>query len=576
MDGFVLTAQRSSVLALVFLGCLTTPTRAGPSVCDSLVVGLINPPPGANSASITSLSPESHFPYLDNPTAWATPHCLLRGAIDVDPSHPSIIRFQMRLPVSEDWNGKFMMGGDGAYAGNETREADLQSIESFSFDTSFVHPALVRGYATATTDTGHQANEPDWALDDPPSPGIDNEAEIGYAYNGVHLTALLAKDIVQAYYGPAPQYSYFVGCSNGGRQGLMEAARFPSDFDGIISGAPLVTHGTAHSQKAALWRREVQRRQIATWTIEKQTLITATALEKCDEIDGVVDGILNDPRECRPPYYVPERDLPMCRGRGRATEYRTLSPEGDLSMCRGGGEATDCCFTTDEIQHLRSLYGGAPAGLITGFAGQKPINAGFSVSSENPESVFRRPNRIGWPRRYYFAQLPDGSDLETFALGNFILDQPSLMRSEFNAYLLSHSKEEIVRDIEMWMADFSVSADLSTFASMGGKVLIYHGWIDNVIPAERSIMCRANVIDALGASTVDDFLRLYMMPGVSHCIDGSGVQFFNGMGVLEDWVENGNRPDEIPAVNFFTSLTVKNLCPYPEAVAPDGLTCLAP
>ena len=244
-------------------------------------------------------------------TPQAPAHCDVRGVIAPE------AKFAVKLPT--DWNNRFYMVGGGGYAGN--------------LSLPQMNAGLQKGYATATTDTGHDSQkEPlgTFAEHRADNPNADRK-KLDYAYLAVHNTAVLAKQIINAYYGSAPKFSYWVGCSTGGRQGLMEAQRSPEDFDGYVIGAPVLK--ISHEQLRGIWNAQAVTSEPGRIAVEKLPLLADAIYKKCDEVDGVKDGLIADPRRCP---FDPARDLPKCAA--------------DV-------DGKDC-FTTGQIAGLKKVYGG--------------------------------------------------------------------------------------------------------------------------------------------------------------------------------------------------------------------------
>ena len=281
--------KRELIIGLLVLALLTVPVFA--TACGDEVV----PPDGEEEEEEEEeTSPCDDFIFEKSGVTITS--VTLVAATDTVPEHCEIIGtiepeigFAVDLPT--DWNGRFYMAGNGIYAG------------SISYDAMDV--GLSMGYATASTDTGHDTSaDPMMGMFDASFAYNNPEAEIDYCYRAVHETAVTAKEIIEAYYGEQPSYSYFVGCSTGGRQGLMEALRYPEDFDGIVAGAPVVDFTGV--QMWGIWNAQAL---LGDGNIPPESLpILAEAVyTKCDGVDGLVDGLINDPRNCT---FDPATDLP--------------------------------------------------------------------------------------------------------------------------------------------------------------------------------------------------------------------------------------------------------------------------
>lgn len=441
-------------------------------------------------------------------------YCQVDGAIETD------IGFEVKLPA--DWNGKFYMGGGGGFVG---------TIESQGWES-----ALARGYATAGTDTGHKGAG---SLDG--SAFLhDQEAVVNFAYRAVHLTTSTAKIITRIYYGEDIRYSYFSGCSTGGRQAMMEAQRFPNEFDGIISGAPAIDPGSivawAESQSALYPDPAAP----PTVPFSKVYLIEDRVLEMCDTLDGVEDGILSDPLGCD---FDLALDLPMCP--------EDVDPD-DFS-----------CFTTAEIKVLKKIYGyGESPDYLGPFAGGYPF--GGEVDSGNwnywvvggPFWFYPYPNiQYAFTADYFKYLFFDDADYD---FHNF---DPT--NSDDMAHL-----QPAVGLIE------AVKTDLRPFKKSGGKLILWNGWSDPCISALSTINYYEAVLDTMGGSkAVDKFSRFYLLPGVGHCGGGrgpgsGGVDFLTA---LENWVESGIAPESITAYGGVVEDRTRPLCPYPKVAVWDGV-----
>ncbi len=486
------------------LGCLLfllfPPLAAAQDACST---GSL---PGLPDLSIDSSVPAS------DPVA----HCIVEGTIGAE------IHFRLLLP--ENWNGKFVMGGDGGFAGSLNNQAiGLSSLGGEN--------VLQSGYATVSTDVGHTP-DPDrsasWALN-------NLERVVNYGHLGVHRTAVSAKSLISAWYGQEIDRSYFYGCSNGGREALMEAQRYPNDFDGIIAGAPaynwtgLISGFLANQQ--ALFPNPDDLTE-ALLSRNELNIIEQEVLGQCDAADGITDGILNDPRSC-------DYDI------------------GQLPACNGIDN--DSCFTEQEIDAARAVYEGprTPSGeqLFVGFPfGGEPDNGGWPgwIAGGTDAEV-----RGGYPNlQFYFA-------IESMKY--LILHDPDW---RYSSYDLSNYRADTRH------ADSTLSAtdpDLSAFRSRGGKLLLYQGWSDAAITALGTIDYHQQVL-AHDPSASED-VRLFMMPGVLHCSGGKGPYAVKFLEAMDNWVETGNAPSRLTA-NFVENQQIQDasrpLCAYPEIARYDG------
>ncbi len=446
------------------------------------------------------------------------------------PTADSSIYFEVWLPM-DSWNGKFLSSGEGGFVGqlNYTRNGLDGGLDEL----------LRRGYATASTDTGHSSREPFWAVGHP-------ERIVDYLYRAKHLVTVAAKGLVQAYYGRPASRSYLNSCSNGGRQALMEVQRFPEDYDGVVVGAPW--NFQSHSNAGFIWNAQVLGAPGAGIPQAKLPAIAAAVLAACDLQDGVADGVLPDPRTC---HWNPASLL--CDG-----------PE------------TDSCLTPAQLDALEKIYAGpvSPKGwsIFPGFApGGEAGWAGAIVDANGTGSGASDFTGLG---RLYFANIVYQNpswDYRTFDFGDGM------------AYA----------DLTVGVLGNSIDPDLSAARARGVKIIQYHGWNDQVLQPEYSLQYYETAAAANGGlQRTLDFYRLFMVPGMKHCYFGPGASSFGGVGqqippvrdalhdvqtALERWVEDGVAPEGLVATKYAddaaATRTVKltrKLCPYPLVAAYSG------
>jgi len=417
-----------------------------------------------------------------------------RVAATLTPSSDSDIKIELWLPLAH-WNGKFLAVGNGGLAGTITYD--------------WLAAALQQGYATASTDTGHAGANASFALGHP-------EKVIDFAYRAVHEMTVKSQAILAAFYGRAPQLSYFTGCSTGGRQGLMEAQRYPEDFDGIIAGAPAnnQTHLSA-------WRIAVEAKILQSSASvvppAKLALLNRAVLAACDALDGVTDGLLTDPRQC---HFDPA----------------TL-------LCRGA--ARDDCLTAQQIAAVRMAY--APATRTTG----ELIFPGLVPGGET-----------GWDMLTAAKPEPGSIDVGLF---RFVAHEDPAW--DWRAFDLD--RDTTLLDKKAGFID-AVNPDLSAFRAHGGKLLLYHGWndggSDGAISPLNTVNYYASVLAKMGSSQ-QDWLRLFMVPGMTHCGGGPGPAQVNWIAALERWRESGIAPDRLIASRVRDNQVnmIRPICPYPAA-----------
>jgi Tannase and feruloyl esterase len=442
--------------------------------------------------------------------------CRVAGVIR--PTGDSDIRFEVWLPAS-GWNGKFLSVGNGGFAG---------SINYFALADD-----LRRGYATAATDTGHQANAEDasWAYRHP-------EKIVDFGYRALHLTAENAKALIRAFYSNPARHSYFDSCSDGGREALMEAQRFPADFDGILAGAPanFWTHLLANA--LAMIQSMYGKDPAAYIPSTKLPAIQAAALAACDAHDGVKDGLISDPLQCH---------------------FDTSA-----LLCKGAD--SPACLTPPQLSTLNKLYAGAQD------ARGKQIFPGYIAGAEDGPG--------GWAP-WITGTAPGKASGPAYAENYFrymVFQDPA-----WNPLTANVDAAEAAADGKTSAMLNSTDPDLGRFRSRGGKLILYHGWNDPAISPLNTINYYQSVVAKMGQKNADTFVRLYMVPGMQHCFPGPGPNWFGQTGhttakgkpygifnALEDWVENGTAPGDIVATKYLDDdpsqgiQMTRPLCPYPQ------------
>ena len=447
--------------------------------------------------------------------------CRVTGTIK--PSSDSNIQFEVWLPAA-GWNGKFQGAGNGGFAG--------------SVNYGSMAAAVNHGYATASTDTGHQGTAIDagWALGHP-------EKILDFGYRAIHETAEQAKAIIRAFYGEAPRRSYFSSCSNGGRQALMEAQRFPADYDGIIAGAP--ANFWTHLLTQAMWDIQATMRDPASYiSANKLPAIEAAVLAHCDAMDGVKDGVVDDPSRC---HFDPSELL-----------------------CKGA--ESDSCLTMPQVSALKKIY----AGPRTSTAQQ--IMPGFPPGGETGGG--------GWG--LWVTGPAPGKSLQ-FAFGTNFFANMIYNNAAWDFHTFNVDAGLKAADNKMAGTLNATDPDLTRFRQRGGKLILYHGWNDAAIPAENSIHYYQNVQAKMGNRNVAEFVRLYMVPGMQHCYGGPGPDMIGQLGItggdpqhdlnaaLERWVEQGTAADQIIATKYKSGMDPaggvvrsRPLCPYPAVASWNG------
>lgn len=438
-------------------------------------------------------------------------------------SHPSAdsdIPIEVWMPVG-GWNGRMQGLGNGGFAG--------------SIGYSDLGAAMAKGYAAAATDTGHSASFIDakWALGHP-------EKVADFGYRSIHEMTETAKALIAAYYGSAAKHSYFASCSDGGREALMEAQRFPEDYDGILAGAP-ANNWTALLATAAVDTQALMAKPDSFIPPAKIPAIAKAVLAQCDALDGVKDGILNDPRQCR-------------------FDPATIE-------CKAG-EETNACLTADQVTALKALYAGPRD------ARGRAVFPGYLPGAEEGFN--------GWGT-WIFGAAAGQSLMAQFGKGyfaNMVYETPDWDVKSFTVEDgLREAREKTAASLD------AVNPDLRAFADHRGKLILYHGWNDPAIAAVSTVNYYNGVVAKLGRPATSQFVRLYMLPGVQHCGGGPGPDMIgqqwtdpdetpqhNARVALVEWVEKGTAPREIVAskIGGGAATMTRLICPYPQTAVYKG------
>jgi hypothetical protein len=442
-------------------------------------------------------------------TAKTPENCDVRGTIWPE------AKFALKLPTA--WNRRFQMVGNGGTAG-------VLSIAA-------VDTGVSKGYATVSTDTGHDAaKEPlaTFGRRGPDNPNAERKV-IDFGYLAVHETAVLAKKIVKAYYGDSPRYSYWVGCSTGGRQGMNEAQRYPEDFDGLVIGAPGL-NGTGGNMRR-IWNAVVQSGPGAI-AVEKLPVLAAAVYKKCDAIDGLEDGLIDDPRKC---VFDPARDLPKC-------------PADTDGVA---------CFTGAQMEALKKIYAGVTnsSGKVI-FPGE-PLGAEIAAQGKSGwEQDIAGPSKLSLPRSESYMQYmyldPAPGPSWKYTMFNFDTDPPKMAKpaAKINA----------------------LNPDLRPLQKRGGKIIHYHGWADPMLTAFMSVDYYESALRTMGEKETKEFYRLFLIPGMFHCSGGVGCGTVDWLTPLVDWVEKGTAPAKLIGARVERGETKRTrpLCPYPEVARYKG------
>jgi feruloyl esterase len=412
-----------------------------------------------------------------------------RVTATLTPTPDSDIKVEVWLPTA-GWNGKFQAVGNGGWAGVISYPALAQAVAG--------------GYASASTDTGHAGNSGAFALGHP-------EKVIDFGYRAVHEMTVHAKNIINAYYGNAPRLSLWNGCSQGGRQGITEAQRYPADYDGIVAGAPAVNGMMLHVARILIGQA-VHRSADSYIPPEKYSMIHDAVLQACDAHDAVKDGVLEDPTRC---HFDPK--VLECKG-------------ADSPSCLTSAQVETAHALIEPVKHPKTgavvfpalLQRGSELGWAT-LAGPQPIN---TVQDAFKYIVFKDPN---WDWRRFNA----ASDIDlTISSDNGVIN--------------------------------SAETNLQPFFSRGGKLLIYQGWADQQVAAMNAVNYFKGVTKSTGKSSEGKSIHLYMVPGMGHCAGGPGTDTFDKIAAMEQWIEKGQAPDKIIASHVTNGAVdrTRPLCPY--------------
>src|SRR5579872_269247 len=422
-------------------------------------------------------------------------HCRVNGVIGTE------IKFSLLLP--DAWNHKFVMGGGGGFVGS------VQNMAQGSVNA---------GYATVGTDTGHTGGGTDasWALN-------NVERQVNFGYLAVHRTAEVAKAILRSYYGANEQRAYFSGCSNGGRQGLMEAQRFPDDFDGVVAGAPAADFTAIVAQFIKDVRAQFPDPGNVTPLLTPETMksVAAQILDKCDALDGVKDGVMEDPRQCK-------------------VDVATLTGLSDAQKTA-----------------LKTIYAPTHAGGDIIFPGQ-PFGGEGDIAGW-PAWISGGATRPGQP-----AVPPARFAFGTQLFKYIVFNNPDW---DYRTYDLSTWRKDTERTASFLNA---TNPDLSAFKSKGRKLILWHGWSDAGLSPLGTITYYEHV--QARDPQMNDFARMFMLPGVLHCGGGAGPDTVDWTTAIDQWVDGQKAPERLTAKKIVNGATTRTrpLCPYPQHAVYSG------
>jgi feruloyl esterase len=459
-------------------------------------------------------------------TADTPQHCRVTGTITPE------VAFEINLP--DKWNQRFYMTGNGGLAG------DALDTPTSPDRTS----ALNNGFVHARTNTGHDSRkEPSgtFVLNNP-------QKAIDYAYRAVHVTADLAKQVAKEYYAKPVTFAYWNSCSNGGRQGLLEAQRFPDDFNGIVANAPWVDQ--TGFMIGAMWNQKAVAE--SPLPVAKVALLAEKVMAKCDQVDGLKDGLIDDPRKCS---FDPARDVPACRA---------------------GSDAPDC-LTAAEAATIKKIYGGP-------VSNGKSFFPGYMVGSEQLVPGANGAANSPWAGTILPAQpnaKPADFNLAEGIMKYLVFEPP---KPDYDTMTFNYDKDPAL--VARWskLAD-AKDADLSKFRKSGGKLIMTYGWADQILQPLMGVKYYESVVAK--DKSAAEFARLFMVPGMTHCAGGIGPDQNDAVTAIIDWVEKGKAPDQLIAKKVTNGQTVRTrpLCPYPQVARYKGqgsiddaanFSCVAP
>jgi feruloyl esterase len=440
--------------------------------------------------------------------------CRVQGVIK--PSDDSHIEFEVWLPASK-WNGKYLGVGNGGSGGFIPYASAAVSNAPSMVD------ALRDGFASASTDTGHRGTQDDFSF------GRGHpEKRIDYDYRAIHEMTVKARAVIRAFYGTAAKYAYFIGCSNGGRQALIEAQRYPADYDGLLACAPTASR----TATAMSWAWVAQAlavdpgNQIAP---NKIPAVQAAVIAACDALDGLKDGIIDDPTKC---HFDPA-----------------------VLLCKDG--ESDGCLTQPQISVFEKLYSGARNSrgeqITPGFPPGAETDPGGSLLC--PDCMSSAAHRAS---TFFEGMMESRFSVQSF---NFDTDARDLEASE-GAKLAN-----------------ATNPNLKALKDRGGKLVIVHGWSDGTDSPVATVNYYQSIVSTMGVRDVSEFLRLYMVPGMQHGGGGPGPNRFRETmtAALEAWVEKGTAPGPVVATKYKTDgnpssgiARTRPLCAYPQTAMYKG------
>jgi hypothetical protein len=496
---------------LLSLGPWAVPGALAAVDCTQSVIQTISPP---NTTIVSATAQSDPVPYCD-----------VFGYVTTLHPGPNQVNFELSLPA--EGNERFLFIGNGGFGGGFGFPEVYPDFEDLTLLTR-------AGFAIAFTDTGHEGNFLDgsWALN-------DQAKQDDFLFRGVHVTAVAAKTITNRFYGRRSR-AYFAGCSDGGREGLVEAERYPADFDGIVAGDPAlgaVIPGINWNQEHLTAEAD---NHIPS---DKLALVDAAVISSCDPADGVADSLIQDPRKC------------------------TFDP---ASLLCSSGDSSNC-LTLGQVASLKAVYGGAIR------TNGRIVYSGFSKSDSAANGSWGTwmtglfpPDAPGTPEPWSDPELAPWQFIFQDQVLKFFVFDPG-----YNSLSFDINSNDLARAHMIWNrgGGEGTNPDLSAFADRSGKLIIYHGWSDPAVSSLETVRYYQAVIEQQGGlDPTGQFARLFMAPGMQHCIGtGAGPNMFDPLTPLIDWVEKNVEPKRIVAAHFqdndpSTGMVTRTmpLCPYPK------------
>ena len=513
------TRRAATALSLISLGMVAPLPAEAAGTCTTEALAGLNVP-NFTVALVKAAEAEGPFPA----------RCVVEGAVatDGEGAGPNSARLRVQLP--QTWNGKLVFFGVGGLAGSLNPSANPHDFIS----------ALSSGYATAITDTGHVGKNPfdaDWILE---APGKPNEAKIvDYFYRAPHQATAAAKALVAGFYAaPKVSRAYFDGCSFGGHMGLMEAMRYPDDYDGVIAGAPYMDN---HTQ---LWGYKNAKAFLkAHVTPDVVAKVNEAVLAKCDADDGVKDGLIQNPGKCS---FDPQSLVPATLTQGQADAFKTFMAS-----------------VTDARGH--AIYPGSPIADLAAADGPAGGFVGWVVTAAPPaDPAAAEPWGAAPPVLWAAAEgFTKSIDLHDPAF-DFNNNWP-----ETNGEIADDALNQF--DARLGIGDADQPERLAPFFAQGKKLILYHGYGDTAISPFRTVWFYEDLAKASGGyDKASEHARLFMAPGMLHCFGGDGPSDFDTLSALDAWVEQGKAPDGIVAAKLPDNkpgqkpLRTMPLCAFPE------------